>query len=80
MRIRSSIYGTVQVRDISGYETGQVYAACSETCRETGGKGPVAEEDESEKTSEELFKQIENLEKRVERLEHHSFVQQEDVT
>jgi hypothetical protein len=46
----------------------------------TGGKGPVAEEDESEKTSEELFKQIENLEKRVERLEHHSFVQQEDVT
>jgi len=30
--------------------------------------------------SEELLKQIENLEKRVQRLEHHSFIQQEDVT
>jgi hypothetical protein len=28
----------------------------------------------------EILEQIENLEKRVQRLEHHSFVQQEDTT
>jgi hypothetical protein len=46
----------------------------------TGGKGPGTEQGERGKTSEELLQQIENLEKRIERLEHHSFVQQEDVT
>lgn len=45
-----------------------------------GGKGQGVEQGEGEEASEELFKQIENLEKRIERLEHHSFVQQEDVT
>jgi uncharacterized protein with GYD domain len=44
----------------------------------TGGKGFGAEK--GEETSEELLQQIEHLEKRIERLEHHSFVQQEDVT
>lgn len=29
---------------------------------------------------EEILKQIENLEKRIQRLEHHSFIQQEDTT
>lgn len=46
----------------------------------TGGKGHGVEQGEGEEASEELFKQIENLEKRIERLEHHSFIQQEDVT
>lgn len=31
-------------------------------------------------TGEEILKQIENLEKRIQRLEHHSFIQQEDTT
>ena len=33
-----------------------------------------------ENREKELLEQIENLEKRIQRLEHHSFVQQEDVT
>jgi hypothetical protein len=44
----------------------------------TGGKGFSVEK--GEEASEELLQQIENLEKRIQRLEHHSFVQQEDVT
>ncbi len=36
--------------------------------------------EESKGPTGEVLKQIENLEKRVERLEHHSFVQQEDTT
>jgi hypothetical protein len=43
-----------------------------------GGKGFGAEK--GEETSEELLQQIENLEKRIQRLEHHSFIQREDVT
>ncbi|AKB55364.1 MULTISPECIES: DUF3303 domain-containing protein [Methanosarcina] len=46
----------------------------------TGGEGPEAEQGEGGKASEELLKQIGNLEKRIERLEHHSYIQQEDVT
>lgn len=45
-----------------------------------GEEKPGAEQGEARKTSEEIFQQIENLEMRIERLEHHSFVQQEDVT
>lgn len=45
-----------------------------------GGKGPGAGQDEGGEASEDLLQQIENLEKRIERLEHHSFVQQEDIT
>ena len=33
-----------------------------------------------EEEKEELMEQIEGLEKRVQRLEHHSFIQQEDTT
>jgi hypothetical protein len=43
-----------------------------------GGKRPGAEQ--GGEASEELLQQIEKLETRIERLEHHSFVQQEDVT
>lgn len=43
-----------------------------------GGKGSGAEQ--SGEASEEFLQQMENLEKRVERLEHHSFIQQEDTT
>lgn len=46
----------------------------------TGGKWPSIEEGEGREASEKLLQQIENLEKRIERLEHHSFIQQEDVT
>lgn len=46
----------------------------------TGGNSPGAGQDEEGKVSKELFQQIDNLEKRIERLEHHSFVQQEDIT
>lgn len=35
---------------------------------------------ESEGATGELLKQIENIEKRIQRLEHHSFIQQEDTT
>lgn len=45
-----------------------------------GGKWPGAEEGKGGEASEKLLEQIENLEKRIERLEHHSFVQQEDTT
>lgn len=44
----------------------------------TGGKGPDVEQ--NKEASKQLIQQIENLEKRIERLEHHSFVQHEDTT
>lgn len=46
---------------------------------ETGGRKPGTEQRE-EIAENEFREQIENLEKRVQRLEHHSFVQQGDVT
>ncbi|MGB9938313.1 DUF3303 domain-containing protein [Methanosarcina sp.] len=45
----------------------------------TGGKGFGAEKG-GETAEKEILQEIENLEKRIERLERHSFVQQEDVT
>jgi hypothetical protein len=45
----------------------------------TGGKKFGAEMRE-ESREKELVEQIENLEKRVQRLEHHSFIQEGDVT
>lgn len=50
-----------------------------EHAEKTGGRKPGAEQRE-EAAENELREQIENLEKRVQRLEHHSFVQQGDVT
>jgi hypothetical protein len=44
---------------------------------EKKGNGMGQNEENREK---ELLQQIENLEKRIQRLEHHSFVQQGDVT
>ncbi len=43
----------------------------------TGEKEPGEQREEA---SKQLIQQIEKLEKRIERLEHHSFVQQEDIT
>lgn len=45
----------------------------------TGGKKYGAEQRE-EAAEKELLQQIEHLEKRIQRLEHHSFIQQEDTT
>ena len=45
----------------------------------TGGKQSGAEQRE-EAAEKELLQQIEHLEKRIQRLEHHSFIQQEDTT
>lgn len=45
----------------------------------TGGKAPGAEQGK-EAPEKDILQEIENLEKRIERLERHSFVQQEDVT
>jgi hypothetical protein len=50
-----------------------------EHSEKAGGIKPGAEQRE-ETAEKELLEQIENLEKRVQRLEHHSFVQQEDIT
>ena len=50
-----------------------------EHAEKTGGRKAGTER--MEETAEKEFReQIENLEKRVQHLEHHSFVQQEDVT
>jgi len=45
----------------------------------TGGKWPGAEQGK-EAEGKDILQEIENLEKRIEHLERHSFVQQEDVT
>lgn len=47
---------------------------------EKNGKKAYGTEQTEENREKELLQQIENLEKRIQRLEHHSFVQQEDVT
>jgi hypothetical protein len=52
----------------------QLYQKLSE---EAGAKG--TESGESKGTSGEALQQIENLEKRVQRLEHHSFIKKEDI-
>jgi hypothetical protein len=49
-----------------------------ERVEKTGEKGVGAAQ--SKEASEDILEQIEGLEKRVERLEHHSFIQQEDTT
>lgn len=47
---------------------------------EKSGKGAEAAALGEGTAGEEILEQIEGLEKRVERLEHHSFIQQEDTT
>lgn len=49
-----------------------------ELTEKTGEKGMGAAQ--VKEASEEISEQIKMLEKRVERLEHHSFIQQEDTT
>lgn len=55
-----------------------------ENAEKTGRGGKTGAEQEKISTENELLEQIkdqiEDLEKRVQRLEHHSFVRQEDVT
>ncbi len=53
----------------------KLYQKLSEETRSKGTRPG-----ESEGATGEVLKQIENLEKRIERLEHHSFIQQEDTT
>lgn len=50
-----------------------------EFTEKTGGKGQGAEQGK-ETPKKDVLQEIENLEKRIERLERHSFIQQEDVT
>jgi hypothetical protein len=49
-----------------------------ERAEKTGEKGVGTAQSKEE--SEDILEQIEGLEKRIERLEHHSFIQQEDTT
>ena len=51
-----------------------------ELAGKAGGKGSEAATLGEGAAGEEILEQIEGLEKRVERLEHHSFIQQEDTT
>ncbi|MGB9928841.1 MAG: DUF3303 domain-containing protein [Methanosarcina sp.] len=47
---------------------------------EKNGRKAYGAEQTEKNREKELLQQIENLEKRIQRLEYHSFVQQEDVT
>ncbi|KKH94093.1 hypothetical protein EO95_02370 [Methanosarcina sp. 1.H.T.1A.1] len=51
-----------------------------ELAEKSGGKGVEAAALGEGAAVEEILTQIENLEKRIYRLEHHSFIQQEDTT
>ncbi|KKG09924.1 hypothetical protein EO98_17765 [Methanosarcina sp. 2.H.T.1A.6] len=51
-----------------------------ELAEKSGGKGVEVEALGEGAAGEEIRTQIENLEKRIYRLEHHSFIQQEDTT
>jgi len=51
-----------------------------ELAGKTGEKGVEAAVPGKGAAGEEILTQIENLEKRIYRLEHHSFIQQEDTT
>ncbi|KKH45418.1 DUF3303 domain-containing protein [Methanosarcina sp. 1.H.A.2.2] len=51
-----------------------------ELAEKSGGKGVEAAALGKGAAGEEILTQIENLEKRIYRLEHHSFIQQEDTT
>ncbi|KKG12504.1 DUF3303 domain-containing protein [Methanosarcina sp. 2.H.A.1B.4] len=51
-----------------------------ELAEKSGGKGVEAAALGEGAGGEEILTQIENLEKRIYRLEHHSFIQQEDTT
>lgn len=56
----------------------EIIQMAQKLAEETGVKGMG--HGESEGDTEEFLQQMEKLEKRVQRLEHHSFVQQEDTT
>jgi len=51
-----------------------------ELAEKSGGKGAEAAAPGEGAAGEEILTQIKRLEERVQRLEHHSFIQQEDTT
>jgi len=55
------------------------FQALAEKLGERGASAPEYEEILDEE-NEEIIEHIEGLEKRIQRLEHHSFIQQEDTT
>jgi hypothetical protein len=57
----------------------QKFQALAEKLGERGASAPEYEEILDEE-NEEIIEHIEGLEKRIQRLEHHSFIQQEDTT
>ncbi len=57
----------------------QKFQALAEKLGESGASAPEYEE-VFEEENEEIIEHIEGLEKRIQRLEHHSFIQQEDTT
>ena len=57
----------------------QKFQAIAEKLGERRASAPAYEE-VLEEENEEIMEQIEGLEKRIQRLEHHSFSQQEDTT
>ena len=75
----SPFIGLCRFETIPIMEADKYTQMAQEHAEETGGRKIGAEKRE-ETAENELREQIENLEKRVQRLEHHSFVQQEDVT
>lgn len=75
----SSFIGLCRFETIPVMKADVYKEMAQEHAEKTGGRKPGTEQ--REETEENEFReQIENLEKRVQRLEHHSFVQQEDVT
>jgi hypothetical protein len=71
-------FETIPVMEADKYmRMSQEYAKETEE-RKTGAE--LGEDTAEKELLEQIKDQIENLEKRVQRLEHHSFVQQEDVT
>lgn len=75
----SPFIGLCRFETIPVMEADKYTHMAQERAEGTGGGKPGTEQRE-DTTEKELREQIEHLEKRVERLEHHSFVQQEDVT
>jgi hypothetical protein len=79
----SPFIGLCRFETIPVMEADKYMQVTREYAEETGGRKTGAEQGKistKNELLEQIKDQIENLEKRVQRLEHHSFVQQEDVT
>jgi len=75
----SPFIGTCRFETIPVLKANKYMQMTQEHAEKTGGRKPGAERIE-ETSEKELREQFENIEKRVQRLEHHSFIQHEDVT